>query len=626
LLIHRKLCLYEDISQTNLCPQDQVAIDFLPNPLFIEELIRDLLENGTILKKGGQYVLNGKGSEIHVPDSVESIVAARMDRLEGSLKRTLQIASVIGRYFKYRVLQAVTGMKDELKPCLLLLQEHEFIYERNLFPELEYIFKHALIQEVAYNSLLLRERKMIHESIGRAKEELYPERLEEIYEVLAHHYYRSDNLEKAYHYLKLSGDKTTEYFSNSEAFYFYRAAISTLKRMPDTLENRRRVIEVLLLMEGPMKLLAYPEGSLEILQDGERLAVQLGDERALAIIYASMGLCYTFKGDSSQGMKYSEYCFEMAERIKDVELLAPIAFDLCSSYTILGDFTKTVQVAPRVLALLERTGRESESFGVAFNFNAYSALSSYYGQAMGFLGDFEEGEALCDKGLRFAQRINNLYSVGFAEMMYGLLLFVKGDGKRAAEHLHHALTCGEEGEVIPVIGMACGWLGWVYYLLLGDLAAARAHLERGLQVQRDAGLHMLMSLHNVALGMVHFELGDPGSARSCIEDALGSARSNGEKWAEGMAWIYLGRVLGQAGEPEYDRAEECILHGIRHTDEMGMKPTCALGHLNLGELYAKTGQIEKGIKCLKQAEGMFRDMGMNYWLNKTQSALEILQR
>jgi len=334
------------------------------NPLFMEEFTHTLVENGSIQKKDHQYVLSTKASEIQVPDTIQGIIAARMDRLEDNLKRTMQVASVIGRDFAFRILQTITGMSEELKSCLLNLQGLEFIYEKNLFPELEYIFKHALTQQVAYNSLLLKKRKELHESIGTAIEELYPDRLEEFYEMLAHHYARTDNLEKAYQYLKLSGDKTSGHYANKEAFYFYREALKTLKQMPENEESRKRIIEVLLLMESPMKLLAYPEDSLQILEEGELLAKEYGDLRSLAILYSNIGLCHSFKGDSKQGMRYAEYCFDMAAKIEDIELMAPTAFNLCSSYAITGEYVRTVQVAPRVLALLEKTGRESDAFGV----------------------------------------------------------------------------------------------------------------------------------------------------------------------------------------------------------------------------------------------------------------------
>ncbi len=175
------------------------------NPLFMEELTHSLLENGSIQRTGDQYVLSKKPSDLQVPDTIQGIIAARMDRLEENLKRIMQVASVIGREFAFRILQAISDMREDLKSELLNLQGLELIYEKSLFPELEYVFKHALTQEVAYNSLLSNRRKEIHERIGKAIEELYPESLEEFYEMLAYHYSRSDNLDKACQYLKLSG-------------------------------------------------------------------------------------------------------------------------------------------------------------------------------------------------------------------------------------------------------------------------------------------------------------------------------------------------------------------------------------------------------------------------------------
>jgi class 3 adenylate cyclase len=171
------------------------------NPLFMEEFTHALLENGSIQRKDRKYLLVKEVSEIQVPDTIQGIIAARMDRLEDDLKKTMQVASVVGRDFAFRILQTITGMREELKSYLLNLQGLEFIYEKRLFPELEYVFKHALTQEVAYNSLLQKRRKEIHEKIGRAIEELYAERIEEFYEMLAYHYSKGENSEKAYQYL-----------------------------------------------------------------------------------------------------------------------------------------------------------------------------------------------------------------------------------------------------------------------------------------------------------------------------------------------------------------------------------------------------------------------------------------
>jgi len=180
------------------------------NPLFVEELTHSLVENGSIQRTDDRFVLACKPSKIEVPETIQGIIAARMDRIEDNLKRIMQVASVIGRQFAYRILQAITGMSEDLKASLLNLQGLEFIYEKQLFPELEYIFKHALTQEVAYNSLLLKKRKEIHARIGQAIEQLFTERLEEYYEVLAYHYVKSHDKTKALQYLDLANQKTVQ--------------------------------------------------------------------------------------------------------------------------------------------------------------------------------------------------------------------------------------------------------------------------------------------------------------------------------------------------------------------------------------------------------------------------------
>jgi len=194
------------------------------NPLFMEEFTRTLLDNASIRCEDGACLLLKNTAEIQVPDTIEGIIAARMDRLEDDIKRTMQVASVIGRDFPYRILERITEMRQELKSYLLNLQGLEFIYEKSLFPELEYVFKHALTRDVAYNSVLQQRRKAIHEEIGRAIEALYPDRIEEFYEMLAHHYSRSDNFEKAHQFLELSGDKVMRNHSASEAFSYYKDA------------------------------------------------------------------------------------------------------------------------------------------------------------------------------------------------------------------------------------------------------------------------------------------------------------------------------------------------------------------------------------------------------------------
>ncbi|GAF83184.1 unnamed protein product, partial [marine sediment metagenome] len=363
------------------------------NPLFMEEFTHSLLENGTIQMKDHQFVLSRKASEIDVPDTIQGIIAARIDRLEENLKRTMQVASVIGRDFAFRILHTITGMKEELKSQLINLQGLEFIYEKRLFPELEYIFKHILTQEVAYNSLLTKRRNEIHENIGKAIETIYTERLEEFYEMLAYHYSKSENLQKAAHYLKLSGIKAVGKHSPTEAFGFYRSAIDTFKKLPESVENKKAQIEIIHLMYGPMMFLGQPEGSMEILQEGAKLSGEVGDERSLATFYGYLALHHHQKGEPLQGIEYGEKAFQTAEKMQDIGFMAATVFDLGSNYINTGQYAKMVDTLGDVIELLEKNEMEADLCGGPFAM--YPVLCSYYGAAMAWLGDFEEGIALC---------------------------------------------------------------------------------------------------------------------------------------------------------------------------------------------------------------------------------------
>ena len=190
----------------------------------------------------------------------------------------------------------------------------EFIYEKSLFPELEYIFRHALTQEVAYNSLLLKRRKEIHERIGRAIEILYPDRLEEFYEMLAYHYSKSGHLEKAAGFLKLSGSKAMRNNSLWEAFRFFREALGSLEQLPDNDENKAGRVELFLLLVSPIRMLGFPEGSLDLLQAGDALAREVGDKTAFAALHGTLGIYYSTAGGNPElGRQYVEECLEDAE-------------------------------------------------------------------------------------------------------------------------------------------------------------------------------------------------------------------------------------------------------------------------------------------------------------------------
>ena len=195
------------------------------NPFFMEEIVRHLLDRKDLVRVGDKWVLNRPLDEFTVPDTIQGVLAARMDHLSEDLKQTMQVASVIGRDFAFRLLKGIMELGEELRLRLTNLVGLEILYEKALYPELEYIFKHALTQEVAYESLLKQRRQQIHGRIARTIEELYASRLEPHYELLAHHYERSGETEKACEYLLLAAEKSNQSMAVQTACVFFQQAL-----------------------------------------------------------------------------------------------------------------------------------------------------------------------------------------------------------------------------------------------------------------------------------------------------------------------------------------------------------------------------------------------------------------
>ncbi len=214
------------------------------NPFFLEELILELIEAGAIRAEGGVCRLAGADVKAYVPATVQDVIMARIDRLEEPSKRTLQLAAVIGREFAYAILERIAEPAHKLSPSLQALQQSELITEKNLFPELEYMFKHALTQDVAYNSLLLRRRRELHARIAAAIEELKRDSLDEHLEILAHHYKNGDRPEKAFEYLARAGEKALELCSVEVAKSYFSEALAVAAGLAPSDPLRAREQEV----------------------------------------------------------------------------------------------------------------------------------------------------------------------------------------------------------------------------------------------------------------------------------------------------------------------------------------------------------------------------------------------
>ncbi|OGP52270.1 MAG: hypothetical protein A2Y79_13375 [Deltaproteobacteria bacterium RBG_13_43_22] len=595
------------------------------NPLFMEELTHNLLENGSIEKKDHTYRLSCKPADIQVPDTIQGIIAARLDRLEENLKRIIQTASVIGREFAFRILQAVTSLREDLKSSLLTLQDLEFINEKSIFPELEYIFKHALTQEVAYTSLLLKRRRETHEQVGQAIEGIYANRLEEFYEMLAYHYALSNNSQKAYQFLKLSGDKAVKNYANWEAIRFYKEALRVLDSQPENEEMKREKMELMLLMYLPLMFSGYPEGSFEILQRLEKLAQDLGDEKALIRIHRTLSIYHIVKGNLSLGLDYAEKCFNGAEKTGETEIMLQSADQLCFAYYSSSDSWKVADIAQRALRPFEehQLKKDLSTSGQ----NVYSLLCSYYGGALTNLGSFEEAKPWLEKGIRNARELKDKFAIGWGELFYSILSFFEGDGDNTIAHARESLQFMEEAGFTLAIGVAWCFLGGGHYLR-GEYDKARDHAEKGLKIQKESVGEGSVVICNSMLALILLDKGELGPARDFVEEVLKYIRDKNLRGREALAYIILGSIAGKADPSHIDEAKRYIQKGISKSEELKSRPTAVMGYLFLGELLVDAGQREEALENLKKAEALYREMGVNpsfYWPTRVAQALARLE-
>jgi class 3 adenylate cyclase/tetratricopeptide (TPR) repeat protein len=591
-------------------------------PFFIEEFIKSLMSLKIIEITDNTCRIADDHQKLTIPATIHDVIMTRIDSLPDGSKEVLQTGSVIEREFSYDLIKTVTELSEqELLSHLSALKDFELLYERGIYPQSTYVFKHALTQEVAYNSLLKKRKKEIHDEIAGAIEGLYPHRLEEFYEKLAYHYSESANFEKAREYLKLSGSKAAEKYSNLEAFRFYKELIHMLGQLPDAEIHKIEQIKAVMLISNPMRYLLYPEGSLQILEDGVKLSEEIDDKKNVAFFFSLIGKYYVFKGEPLKARKYQEDLFHKAAEVEDIDIMAPISDDLNSSYIVTGDWEKLIEISKPVIQLLEKTKRESEFFNRTTCI--YSTALAASGQSEAYLGNYEESERLIKKGLSYAQKVGHPYSIGMAEHVYAAHFHIKGDGKNTVDYAKRAIKNYKAAQTVNWIGTAYITLGNGYYLE-ADLKNALKYIEKGNKIHKDLGVSTFDCWYFFALGCVHFANDGLENAKKYYKDAIRLSQKIAMTYLEGWSLIWLGRTFGKMDSLKKDRAEEHIWKGLEILKTKKIKPSYSQGYLFLGELYINSGEREKALVYLHKAEENFCEMEMNYWLDKTQETLKRL--
>jgi tetratricopeptide (TPR) repeat protein len=412
------------------------------NPFFVEEIVRGLVDRGDLVKSGDRYIYSRPINQLEIPNTIQGVLAARMDRLSEDLRQTMQVASVIGRDFAFRILKSIMELGEELRVRLRNLVGLEILYEKALYPELEYIFKHTLTQEVAYESLLKQRRQEIHGRIARAIEELYADRLPEHFELLAHHYGRSGNTEKAIEYLMLAAEKSNQNKAAQAACEFFRQALKVVESThisldPDkerrihqglasasvdigdintALEKYRKAMEICQkhgMITDEMKILAgfawakwftpmKREEAIKFYEEGIARAREVGDKGAESQILSIKGFYLAILGYRFEGYKMTVEAEAMALQTGDQRAIGSNRILRAHAERWLGRAGKTVELTEGVADALIKM----------FNLNQLSGLIFARGLSLAEIGRIDDAFAALKHGIDLCEKLGGAVHLG----------------------------------------------------------------------------------------------------------------------------------------------------------------------------------------------------------------------
>jgi transcriptional regulator with AAA-type ATPase domain/tetratricopeptide (TPR) repeat protein len=510
------------------------------NPFFVEEVTRSLLEDGTLSRDDGRVVLTRDPQAIAVPDSIQDVLVARLDRLADDARRAIQVASVIGREFALRLLERITEAGERVRTHVEELRALELIYEKAAHPELAYMFKHALTHDVAYGSVLQERRIALHRTIGLAIEELYADRLAEFYETLAHHFERAEEWERALDYHERAATKAAESFANRAVIAHCRQALAIADRLGGGVRDERRRA-----LEEQLALACFYVNDFEAAGDAyTRAAERSTDPEARGVALGLSGLAYFWGNRYARADAAVEAALDLARR-HDL----PAAEALATSN--LGFFRGVCQ--GDIVAEQTAMERAAQLAARADNEAVHALVHFHTAQVAEWCGDYPRSIALSEGVIAAGRRLRLAHLVVWPGWFLGKAYCCLGQYGRALAQLTEAAeVCERIGDrvwksrLLNTIGWCLGEIG--------SHARAREYNARAAALAREVGDPEIVGNSEINLASNHLALGEVEAARGYLEPIVQALAQPGDPW---MRWRYAlhathvaGQVALRTGAPE----------------------------------------------------------------------------
>ncbi len=568
------------------------------NPLFLEQLALHAGE------------AKSRRAELSVPATIHDVVMARIDRLPDEAKRLLQAAAVIGREFSLRLLRAIWPQRNGLDALLHELCRLDFLSERAAPEGASYVFRHALTQEAAYGSLLGRQLRASHAAIGAALETLYAGRGDEVAELLALHFGRSDDAEKAVDYAIAAAEKAQRRWANSEALGYFTDALSRLEALPDTRSNRLRRIDAVLKQAEVKYALGQYSEQIQALDSIRSIVEATGDPpRRAAWHYWTGFLRSTSGGRPDAAIQHCREAAKIASASGLDEINAFAESCLAQVYMVAGRLRDAVEAGERALASFESRGDRWWAGRTLWHLTA----------AANYLGEWDRSLEYCRRGLEHGIALNDLRlkAAGWSRM--GTAHIVRGDFERGIE-------CCDQALALNPIPRDAAWARVVRGY--GKIKAGRAddgiaELSEALAWFESSHMRWTQVLAAARLAEGYLQRGDPASARPLVEQLLATARATGYLQYEGRACWLMAECLSPALPAA---AEDYAEAAMRIFEHIGARNDLAKAMVTRAASRQALGDIGEAKRLLDQAYAIFLALGTLDEPSRVKAALGALGR
>jgi predicted ATPase/class 3 adenylate cyclase len=508
-------------------------------PLFVEELTKNLLESGLFKERNGELVLTGPLPALAIPASLQDSLMARLDRLIAEAKNVAQLAATLGRIFSHELLAAVAQLKDSaLRDALTQLVASGLIYRHGLPPAIAYEFKHALVQDAAYQSLLKRTRQEYHQRIAAVLEERFPQIAQTQPELLAHHYTEAQRPEQAISYWQKAAEQAGERAGYVEALADLAKALDLIKTLPDTPERAQQELTVHLRQAEALHFLGRREEIVDLLRPHQARFERLGDHSLAGQYYFWLGWAHAWLGHRADAAQNLSQSLTQAMQSGDEALMGRVHRALALECTYSGQpLDEAVSHARQAVALLERTAdhlwfsqalyalsyccyyagdfdqaletaARLDTLGKTIGSRRARAESAMGGLVYATRGDWAEGIEACERALKLSP---DLFETAFVMACLGKAYSEAGDAERAVRTLEQATQMADQVRSRQWRAYFQAWLGEAY-LRDNRLDQAQEVLDRTLAVCTDLK-------YAVGIGWCHHLLGQVAQARGGLAEA-----------------------------------------------------------------------------------------------------------